>query len=284
MANLSKVHEILSHGGWAFFDVDGTLTDHSDIHPLLNEYLFLLNQVGVKCGICTGRSTPDLQRFLHKLGEPAETIFPAGFVIEDGHAIVKPGLPLVNLEVITDSDVLVEIKAFTMYFLAHWGQVDRENGWGQIEDLPVSLVMPTPYEHDGSYSIWEKGEKESSNYARVMEWGQMAVSLLGLTRLELFEVGDGTLRVLQPGLSKGSGLQLFQREGYIDLSKTVYFGDANNDIPAAQAVIRAGGVAIAVNNATQSFKDVATYVTHTQASSGIVEVIDQIFPLDGRIK
>lgn len=274
--DIQLMRDVLCRGGWAFFDVDGTLQDENGIHPELISRLQLLNLNGVRTGICTGRSGPYLQRFYNKCGHQAEEIFSGGLVLEDGHVFVRPGLSLSEAEKITEQNVLEAIQAFAVYFLAHWQQTDFENGWGEIEGVPIPLVMPSPHLEQGSYSIWERGKKESPDYQNVMRWAESAVNVLGLGLIELFEVGNGSLRIIQPGITKGTGLELLQQEGYIDLSKTIFFGDANNDISAAKAVIDAGGVAVAVGNATQVFKEHVTHVTSLPSGAGIVQVINKI--------
>jgi hydroxymethylpyrimidine pyrophosphatase-like HAD family hydrolase len=87
--------------------------------------------------------------------------------------------------------------------------------------------------------------------------------------LNLLEIGDGTLRIAAPGRTKGVALQELHEEGVIDLSKTVYFGDGKNDVPAAEVIRQFGGVMVAVDTHCRELVDLASYTLPARGPEGL---------------
>ena len=87
--------------------------------------------------------------------------------------------------------------------------------------------------------------------------------------LNQLEIGDGTLRIAAPGRTKGVALQELHEEGVIDLSKTVYFGDGKNDVPAAEVIRQFGGVMIAVDTHCRELVDLASYTLPARGPEGL---------------
>lgn len=272
-----KVKETLKDGGWIFFDVDGTLEDKNGVPEELIQTLQKTASNGIEIGICTGRAPGDLAKLLDAIDpyDPPK-IFTGWKLLEDSHVIVEPGKTIDQAITITSPETQAELAALEQRFLENWYASEvLGKGWGFLKDVSVPPVKLSPHPHLGTLSIWEKGPYESPEYANVMAWTQQAVDDLGLQTLELLEAGDGSLRVFQKGINKGTGLQNLADKGLIDLSKTVYFGDANNDLSAAGVVLDGGGAVVAVANATKGFKSIATHTTFQKAGAGVVEVIKQ---------
>lgn len=273
-----KVKETLKNGGWIFFDVDGTLDDAHGIPEGLIQTLRRAASNGIELGICTGRCPDDLSRLLSAVDpyHPPE-IFTGWKLLEDSHVIVEPGKPLDQVTILTSSETQAELRALEQRFLESWTPSETlGRGWGFLKELEVPPVKLSPYHHHGTLSIWEKGPYESPEYASVMIWAQQVVADLGLDTIELFETGDGSLRVMQKGTNKGTGIKSLAEKGLVDLSKTVYFGDANNDLVPAYLVLEGGGSVVAVANATKDFKSVATHTTYQRAGHGVIEIVKQL--------
>lgn len=276
-SSIIKVKETLQNGGWAFFDVDGTLDGANGIPVGLGTHLQLLVSNGVEVGISTGRCQTDLMRFFSTLGGLHRQLFKGWLFLEDAHVIIKPGKPMSEADILTDSKTLQEMKAFEEQFTAHWSPSEALSGWGFLKDLSAPPVKLAPYPHDGTVSIWERGPYESPEYELMKAWALNAARELGIETIEFLEQGDGTLRLLQKGINKGTGLKTLAEKGIIDLSKTVYFGDANNDISAAEVVSNGGGAVVALINATRDFKNVSTHITLYPAGLGVIEVVEQMY-------
>ena len=164
-------------------------------------------------------------------------------------------------------------------FTSNWLPSEALPGWGFLKDLPAPPVKLPPYPHYGTGAIGEKGPYESPEYALMMAWALNTARELGIETIEFLETDDGSLRLLQKGINKGTGLRTLAERGIIDLSRTVYFGDANNDISAAEVVLNGGGSIVALANATRGFKNVSTHVTSHPAGLGVIEVVRQLYEI-----
>lgn len=98
----------------------------------------------------------------------------------------------------------------------------------------------------------------------------------GADLLEFRETGNGTLRIVQRGLSKESTLANLAAQGIVDLEKTIYVGDGLNDVAPAKLVSEAGGGVIAVANAIPELKQKAVYICEKTISHGVVEILSLI--------
>jgi hypothetical protein len=175
------------------------------------------------------------------------------------------------------------MQCFKAAVSAFWRLASDESlqkaGWGSLDgvsDSPVQLA-PKKYQAVGSVSIWEKGPEVTSpayrgEYDAVMTWAQSKLRELGLEHVELMEAGNGTLRLLETGLNKGSSLV---RLGF-DLSRVVYFGNGFNDIPAARVVRAAGGRVLVTANTVVELKELAHRIADQSAGAGVVELLDRL--------
>lgn len=70
---------------------------------------------------------------------------------------------------------------------------------------------------------------------------------------------------------KSSGVEFLAKMWGIDKSEILAIGDQNNDIELLQA----GGIAIAMGNATDELKKYATYITDTVENDGFVKAVEK---------
>ena len=68
---------------------------------------------------------------------------------------------------------------------------------------------------------------------------------------------------------EGAALLALCQHLNIDPSETIAFGDGLNDI----SMLRAAGIGIAMENAPQSIKDCADYITDTNDNDGVAQAI-----------
>ena len=90
--------------------------------------------------------------------------------------------------------------------------------------------------------------------------------------LTVLQTAPFYLEVIPRSINKGSGLvQICQQLGF-DLSQTIAFGDAPNDI----AMLQAAGVGVAMGNATADTKAAADMVTLTNNDDGIAAALEKL--------
>ena len=88
-----------------------------------------------------------------------------------------------------------------------------------------------------------------------------------------FTSGGGCMEFVDREVSKGNALKTLCGIIGVDISKTVAFGDSENDI----ALLEAAGLGVAVENADERVKAVAGYVTGTNNDCGVAEAIEKLF-------
>lgn len=79
------------------------------------------------------------------------------------------------------------------------------------------------------------------------------------------------LEFSNPEASKYCAVKFLQKYWGIKEEETLTIGDQNNDI----ALLEAGGLKIAMGNATESLKSIADYITDTVENDGFVKAIDK---------
>ena len=71
--------------------------------------------------------------------------------------------------------------------------------------------------------------------------------------------------------SKYCAVKFLQKYWNIEESETLTIGDQNNDI----ALLKAGGIKVAMGNATEELKSIANYVTDTVYNDGFVKAVEK---------
>lgn len=79
------------------------------------------------------------------------------------------------------------------------------------------------------------------------------------------------IEMMQAGTSKASGLILLAEELGISLAEVMCFGDSYNDVEMFEVC----GTAVAMGNANEEVKKLATYVTATNDEDGVAQAIEK---------
>lgn len=85
----------------------------------------------------------------------------------------------------------------------------------------------------------------------------------------LLESQENILDIIPSHSSKGEGIKFLANLMDLNLNKTIAFGDADNDIPMFQTV----KYSVAMNNAVDGLKKVATHITDSNNEDGIFNFI-----------
>ncbi|MCQ2413021.1 MAG: Cof-type HAD-IIB family hydrolase [Sphaerochaetaceae bacterium] len=87
-----------------------------------------------------------------------------------------------------------------------------------------------------------------------------------------FQYGEYSMEIVASGLSKATGLMKLSEILGLPLKSMISIGDSENDVPAFQAA----GVSVAVGNAVEELKSLATYVTEGERHEGVLEALLKI--------
>lgn len=88
-----------------------------------------------------------------------------------------------------------------------------------------------------------------------------------------FGGGFGYFDVVQPGVSKATGIRVLMDAFGIDASEVMAFGDAGNDAE----MLRLAGVGVAMGNASDELKSIADLVCDPCEEQGVLKVLEEVF-------
>ena len=88
-----------------------------------------------------------------------------------------------------------------------------------------------------------------------------------------FGGGFGYFDVVQPGVSKATGIRALMDAFGIDASEVMAFGDAGNDAD----MLRLAGVGVAMGNASDELKSIADLVCDPCEEQGVLNVLEEVF-------
>jgi len=80
------------------------------------------------------------------------------------------------------------------------------------------------------------------------------------------------LEIMEKGINKGTGLLKLAEIHDVDISRTLAFGDALNDIE----MLKTAGMGFAVGNASKPVKDAIGNVCDTNENDGLAKIIDKL--------
>ena len=90
--------------------------------------------------------------------------------------------------------------------------------------------------------------------------------------LELCDAFPINLEVSAPGINKGEGLKILGEKLGIGTKDMMAFGDSNNDA----AMLQTAGVAVVMDNAYESVKEMADVIAPSNEEDGVAAVIEQM--------
>lgn len=88
-----------------------------------------------------------------------------------------------------------------------------------------------------------------------------------------FGGGFGYLDVVQPGVSKATGIRVLMDAFGIGAPEVMAFGDAGNDAE----MLRLAGVGVAMGNASDELKSIADLVCDPCEEQGVLKVLEEVF-------
>jgi Cof subfamily protein (haloacid dehalogenase superfamily) len=93
---------------------------------------------------------------------------------------------------------------------------------------------------------------------------------------ELTHAGLGFIEVLPPGITKATGLAVALDRHGVGFGDVLVFGDMPNDVPMIEAVLAAGGRAVAVANAHPSVRAAAPELTSGHDADGVARYLEAV--------
>lgn len=257
----------------AFFDIDGTLTNsNQEITQKTIETLNKAYNKGLKIVLCSGRTNTYVCKYLKEL-------------IGAKYAISSNGAEIYDFE------NKVNIYEDKMNFL------EVKYLWEYCENNKLSIVINTIGErYANKYTLRPDSkvfidnidflEKENifqvviadNNYSNMKVLEEIIKDLKNTNvinyshdYLKNKDNGNHWFDIVKTNVNKGNAIKYLLNKLNIDSKDAICFGDSINDID----MFNACGIKVAMGNALDDIKDIATYVTDTNDNEGIAKFFDK---------
>lgn len=248
-----------------FFDIDDTLYHKGHgVHPETQSALARVQAQGITLAIATGRS-PSV--FPEAVKTMMQDLHIDTVVSINGQYTTHQSALLQN-NAISHSD-LTEIKALCATKGWEYGLISHQKMAVSRDNQTVANAL-TPI---GKYEVNPNYDQESPIYQVLLfirdeEEAQIASHDL-LNRYKTVRWHPDSVDLLHKNMSKALGIQLVCDKLGISPKECIAFGDGLNDMEMFDTV----GFSVAMNNAHESLKARADYITETTSNNGIAKAL-----------
>lgn len=257
-------------------DVDGTLIGFDEsISDAVREQVARVQRLGHEVTLATGRSWETAAPILNRLGLAPEYVVCAnGALIMQRDAAEPSGYRREWVETFDPSEVLETIKGYlprgsymvedatgfrrytegmSDWDLSNAEQVDFE----QLAGFPASRVVVVAPELDTD------------------EFGEM-VHRMGLNKVSYAVGWTAWLDIAPMGVNKGTALERVREELGMPRADVLVAGDGRNDLEMFEWAVAGGGRAVAMGQAPDELKALASAVTGTVQEDGLAVVLAEL--------
>lgn len=256
-------------------DLDGTLLNNEHkISDYNKKVISAVNEKGIKVILSTGRPTSAATKFLDDLNIETDMISFNGAMITDrkGNILYEN-----NLESSIGKELIEIAKKYKIYYQGflgeRWNLSDAKSKW---LDFYISIAKIN------NYIVGFDNIKDFS-FSKFMFIGENEILK------EIAEELDKKLKdkvyyafsrpvyleVHSPKVSKANALCFLLNKYDIKKENVMAFGDNNNDIE----MLEIAGISVAVDNAENSVKEKAKYITKSNIENGVGYFINKYFNL-----
>lgn len=261
-------------------DIDGTLINsENEIPEAVSNAVAQAIRKGVIFVLATGRVLNSALQFRLRLGLKTPVISCNGALVADeSRELFSSTLPKAKL-----LEVTALLDANDMYYHCYAdGEKhchDIEN-YGKIRALEINNTMISA---ERTPLVWHKTGKDMAEAvgSRAIKILYIEEDLQKMLRIKAAIEAMGGLACMNSwhdyvdinmaGVSKATGVQAVADVYGIDMRDILCIGDNENDV----AMLRAAGIGVAMDNATDDVKSVADYIAPDNDSNGVAWAIDK---------
>lgn len=243
-----------------FFDLDGTLLDaHSTITPEIASAMNALKENHVLPVIATGRTEIEIQKIMEDAGITSAVTMNGSYIRVDGKEI--------------HSELFSEEECQRMY--EHVRSQGHELSYYNHENIWCTghnQIMIDAYNfiHSEVPPIEPFAFRENKiNMLLILSQSGDEYYHEQFPELTFYRNGPYSIDTVKKGISKGAGVKRLKDELGLTNVPTFGFGDGPNDF----ALLEACDNKIAMGNAYDGLKELATFVTKKNTEGGIVHAL-----------
>ncbi|EKD64415.1 MAG: hypothetical protein ACD_50C00391G0004 [uncultured bacterium] len=266
------------------------------VFPETAAALMAVNRSGVSLGVVTEQSFTQLEPTLYDvakiaLGEGA-SIYDLynGPVIGEGGGVGRrgSGRKQGELVVMTPPQAREDRKKILKWLKINITKGNPNDSWGHLSgvnpEIGTQVQLPDAAQGIATITLWEKGPHVTKDPSYIVRYNNVqtrvneALNEFGITSLETYEAGIGSLRIVPKGMNKARTVGLLAGIGAFDRNRMGFACDGPNDVKFARELRAKGGAVIAVGNAVPELHEIADYSAKEHSGRGFAEAISQIFP------
>lgn len=262
-------------------DIDGTILKHSgEFNPAVIECIKNLDKNGIKIVLITGRMHKSAKKIAQTLGISPYIVSYQGALVRDNtpqeNIIYKRYIPNETARKILDwsKNINIHVNLYMNDDL----YVEKENEftlkYATHQKIPFNIAPFDKIELSNVNKILLIDYNDAEKVTQVSKTLQQ-----DFPELFIVKSTDYFCEVCHREATKGDGLKCLQNLFNITKEETLTIGDHNNDIE----LLLAGGVKVAMGNATEQLKNIADFVTDTVENDGFVKAIEKFIKVGANV-
>lgn len=267
-----------------FFDIDGTLlNDRKHVQKSTQQAIKNMKKQGILVGVATGRGPAFVAPFMENLGLDCAITYNGQYIFTRDRVLYQNQLP----------------KSTVYRVIKYASEQRRDISLGTSSGLVGSNIINMGTSRFGQWlsriipKRWTKIVTRSFKHIVRRVKPQSLNSLMTLMRQPVFQIvlvatkeqsdriaeqfphltitrsSPYSADLISKGMSKIKGIARVAREFDIEMSEVMAFGDSDNDIEMLSGV----GLSVAMGNATEQIKKIASYTTASNNDDGISKAL-----------
>jgi len=258
-------------------DIDGTLlNDQHEVTPAVHQAITMALEQGTKIVITTGRPLTGVRPILDELGITGSdqyVITHNGGLMQtaDGSKILfATPLSLTNWKMINQfmraNSTYIQVESQDSAYTTN----HRVHPWASFENSLVNLPLYV-LENDEALQDVEIIKGIANAEVNELDEIQARIPASISGAVSVIRSTANNLEFINKQASKGNALIALARELGVDMSQTMAIGDQENDL----TMIEVAGVGVAMENAIDRIKGVATVQTASNNDSGVAKALEK---------
>ena len=264
-------------------DVDGTLLNSK--HKITNRTKAILRQAhqqGIHIVISTGRMYTDAQYFSNLIGVKSPVIASNGAFIKE-----KDNDQVIFKDVLGLELSLQLLSLFQKHHVKPYFCTPDKFYYGNVLFKLFYIVTKLLGKRSNSIDMgyvfsWQKWQevihKEQGNmvkceiiYRDIASVDELRQELQNIEQLEIVNSSKHNIEITRKGVSKGKAVAMLAAHYNLKREEILTIGDSENDV----SMIEYAGLGIAMENALESVKQKADYITDSNDNEGVANAINR---------
>lgn len=253
-----------------FSDLDGTLLNEQS--KVTEETITTIKKANIPFSLVSARTPNDMAPIVTAIGSNAPHVSFNGaliYKIVDNQRVILYENPLnwtIAQKIITAIQIYFPHISFSFYDEDNWYTCRIDEGI----QMEKSIGYQTPQLVDRQTFF----SGQSKKIFKIMLWVlnpndmiplQEFLNSIGIEDITVVQSGEKTLEITHKESTKSKGIDTILTITNADRQKVAAFGDGHNDIPMLKAV----GVPIVMENATDDIKIYGKYITKSNRENGV---------------